>query len=399
MFLTVFCLFLGGVLWIRPFVLKIDMASKQQLLPLHSVEDFRDRAQANLPKQVYEYYASGATDEESLRENCSAFSRLLLKWRCLRGVSSVDMRTTVQGVGISSPICVAPTAMQRMAHPQGEVAMARGCASVGTIMTLSTWATSSIEEVAENAGENSLRWFQLYIYKDRAITRKLVERAELCGYKAIALTVDATRLGIRYADMRNKFTLPPHLTLANFAKSGKHATGVKGDSQSGLAEYVASLIDRSVCWDDIEWLKSITSLPIIVKGVMTAEDAHEAVRRGVSGIWVSNHGARQLDSTAATIEALPEVIQAVNGRVEVYVDGGVRNGTDVLKALALGARAVFVGRPSVWGLACNGEAGVRQVLELLNHELQVALILCGCRSVREVPESIVVHASRYRSAL
>eukprot|EP00117_Sycon_ciliatum_P048366 scpid76147/ scgid34442/ Hydroxyacid oxidase 1; Glycolate oxidase len=370
-------------------------------LPFQSVAEFEEHAKVVLPKQAYDYYSSGATNEVSLRENCQAFSRLLLRWRCLRGITNADLRTTVQGDAISSPICVAPTAMQRMACPDGEVAMARACARSKTVMTLSTWATSSIEQVAAaSAGDPaSLRWFQLYIYSDREITRRLAERAERCGYKAIAVTVDTPRLGIRYADMENKFTLPRHLTLANFDTSGAHASGVKGSSQSGLAEYVASLIDRSLCWDDIDWLKSITKLPIIVKGVMNAEDATEALRRGVSGIWVSNHGARQLDSTAATIEVLPEVVHAVNGRVEVYVDGGVRNGGDVLKALALGARAVFVGRPALWGLACNGEAGVCQVLELLNKELELSMALCGCPSVLDVPESIVVPAARYRSAL
>ena len=375
------------------------MASESLPPITRSVSDFQEKAKSILPKQVYDYYASGATDEESLRENCNAFSRLVLKWRCLRGVTDINLCTTVQGVAIRSPICVAPTAMQRMASPDGEVAMARACARSGTIMTLSTWATSSIEEVAAGAGPDSLRWFQLYIYKDRDITRKLVERAEQWGYKAIALTVDAPRLGIRYADGRNKFSLPPHLTLANFSSGGDHATGVKGSSQSGLAEYVASLIDRSLCWDDIDWLKSITSLPIIVKGVMSAEDAREALRHDVAGIWVSNHGARQLDTTPATIEVLPEVVRAVDKRVEVYVDGGVRTGTDVLKALALGARAVFVGRPALWGLACDREVGVQQVLRVLNLELEVAMALCGCVSVQDVPRSIISPAARYRSSL
>lgn len=375
------------------------MASTMSTLPgLVCLADFQQEAKRRLAKQVYDYYASGANYEESLRQNELAFSRLLLRWRSLRGFSKVDLSTTVQGQRISMPVCVAPTAMQRMAHPDGEVATARACGTLGTVMTLSTWATSSIEEVAAGA-PNTLRWFQLYIYKDRAMTRRLVERAEQQGYKALALTVDAPRLGKRYADERNRFSLPGHLTLANFDASDAHGSGVKSQNTSGLAAYVASLIDPTLCWKDIEWLRSITQLPIIVKGIMTAEDTREAVRRGVDGIWVSNHGARQLDTTPATIEALPEVVAAAGSRCEVYVDGGVRYGTDALKAIALGARAVFVGRPAVWGLACGGEAGVKRVLELLRDELSLAMMLAGCSSVSDIPHGLVVHQRRFRARL
>ena len=373
------------------------MAESMGTEPLVCVADFEREAKRRLAKQVYDYYASGANQEISLRQNKLAFSRLLLRWRSLR-CTDVDMSTTVQGQRIAMPVCVAPTAMQRMAHADGEVATARACGKLGTVMTLSSWATSSVEQVAAGAPD-TLRWFQLYVYKDRVLTRRLVERAEREGFKAIALTVDAPRLGKRYADERNRFSLPNHLTLANFDASGSHGAGVKSSSTSGLAAYVASLIDPTLSWKDIAWLRSITRLPIIVKGIMTAEDAREAVRHGVDGIWVSNHGARQLDTTPATIEVLPEVVQAAAGRCEVYVDGGVRCSTDVLKALALGARAVFVGRPAVWGLAVGGERGVQRVLEILRDELSLAMLLCGCPSVEDIPRGLVVHQSRFRSRL
>ncbi|KAE8600882.1 hypothetical protein XENTR_v10013437 [Xenopus tropicalis] len=287
------------------------------------------------------------------------------------------------------PICVGSTAMQRMAHPDGETATARACRAVGTGMMLSSWATSSIEEVAE-AAPDSLRWMQLYIYKDRNLTKSLVQRAERSGYKAIFLTVDTPYLGRRLADVRNKFQLPPHLRMKNFdteelAFSSKQGYG----EDSGLAVYVAQAIDPSINWNDIEWLRGITSLPIIVKGIVRADDAKEAVKRGVSAILVSNHGARQLDGVPATIDVLQEITEAVDGKVEVYLDGGIRKGTDVLKALALGARAVFVGRPALWGLAYQGEEGVKDVLNILMEEFRLAMSLAGCCSVSEIDKSLV----------
>lgn len=248
-------------------------------------------------------------------------------------------------------------------------------------MTLSSWSTVALEEVADAGGPSAPRWFQLYVYKDRDVTLELVRRAERAGYTALAVTVDTPILGRREPDIRNRFSLPSHLTMGNFVKKGgalSSGTKQAGSSGSGLASYVSQLIDQSLTWTDIAWLRSKTKLKIVVKGVMCAEDAVASVENGVDAIWVSNHGARQLDTTPATIEVLPEIVRAVAGRCEVYVDGGIMRGTDVFKALALGARAVFLGRPILWGLAHNGEDGVINVLKLLNDEFVLAMKLAGC---------------------
>ncbi|XP_048829916.1 hydroxyacid oxidase 1 isoform X2 [Brienomyrus brachyistius] len=287
------------------------------------------------------------------------------------------------------PVCVSATAMQRMAHADGETATARACRAVGTGMTLSSWATSTIEEVAA-AAPGGLRWMQLYIYKDRDLTLSLVRRAEKAGYKGIFVTVDTPYLGRRRNDVRNQFKLPSNLSMVNFespdlAFSSKENFG----EDNSLALYVARSIDPSLKWEDIAWLKSMTTLPVVLKGILTAEDAKEALKYGIDGILVSNHGARQLDGVLATIDALPEIVEAVGGRVEVFLDGGVRRGTDVLKALALGARAVFLGRPILWGLSCDGEKGVREILQLVREELRLAVALTGCHSLKEVSRSIL----------
>jgi (S)-2-hydroxy-acid oxidase len=305
--------------------------------------------------------------------------------RILIDVTSVDLSTTVLGFKISMPIMVAPTAMQRMAHPEGELATARAAAAAGTIMTLSSWATSSVEEVA-SVGPG-IRFFQLYVYKDRNVVAQLVRRAERAGFKAIALTVDTPRLGRRESDIKNRFSLPPHLTLKNF--EGLDLGHMEKTSDSGLASYVAGQIDRSLSWKDVKWLQTITRLPILVKGVLTAEDTKLALQAGAAGIIVSNHGARQLDYVPATISALEEVVQAASGRVPVFLDGGVRRGTDVLKALALGASGVFIGRPVVFSLACEGEAGVKKVLQMLRDEFELAMALAGCTKIKDINRSHV----------
>ncbi|NXS08773.1 HAOX1 oxidase, partial [Neodrepanis coruscans] len=273
------------------------------------------------------------------------------------------------------------------------------CQAVGTGMMLSSWATSSIEEVAE-AAPGGLRWLQLYVYKDRELTASLVRRAERAGYSGIFLTADTPYLGRRIADVRNKFRLPPHLRLKNFSSSDlAFSSGKDFGENSGLAVYVAEAIDPSVNWEDIKWLRGLTSLPIVLKGILRADDAKKAVEIGVNGILVSNHGARQLDgvpatvstgaSCAPTIDVLPDIVEAVEGKVEVFLDGGVRKGTDVLKALALGARAVFIGRPLLWGLAYQGEEGAKEVLQMLKEEFRLAMALTGCRRVEEIGRTLV----------
>eukprot|EP00243_Klebsormidium_subtile_P011910 TRINITY_DN6981_c0_g1_i1.p1 TRINITY_DN6981_c0_g1~~TRINITY_DN6981_c0_g1_i1.p1 ORF type:complete len:379 (-),score=103.07 TRINITY_DN6981_c0_g1_i1:388-1524(-) len=351
-----------------------------------NVMEFEGIAKKKLPKMVFDYYASGAEDQYTLKLNRSAFEEFRLKPRIMVDVSKQDLSTTVLGHRLSMPIMVAPTAMQKMAHPEGELATARAAAAMGTAMTLSSWATSSVEEV--NSVGAGLRFFQLYVYKNRAVVEQLVRRAERAGFKAIALTVDTPRLGRREADIKNRFVLPPGLTLKNF--EGLDLGKMDQTSDSGLASYVAGQIDRSLTWKDIQWLQTITKLPIFVKGVMSAADTKLAVRHGAQGIIVSNHGARQLDYVCATIQALEEVVIAAEGKIPVFLDGGVRRGTDVLKALALGAQGVFVGRPVVYGLASAGEAGVKKVLQMLRDELELAMALVGCPNVKDINRSIIV---------
>ncbi|XP_018325124.1 hydroxyacid oxidase 1 [Agrilus planipennis] len=360
------------------------------------VSDFEKEAFQNLPKNARDYYRSGAGLEKTLSENRNAFSELRIRPRFMRNVKTRDLSTTVLGTKVSAPIGIAPTAMQRMAHPGGECANAKAAEFHDVVFTLSTISTSSIEEVAKTA-PNAVKWFQLYIYNDRKLTLQLTKRAEKAGFKALVLTVDAPYFGIRLADVRNKFTLPSHLRLANFTE--ELATSVtsttEGYSASGINDYVNRLFDASLEWHDIEWLKSVTTLPIVLKGILTPEDAIIGADLGVSGIWVSNHGARQVDTTPASIEALPEIVKAVGHRVEIYMDGGVREGTDVFKALALGAKMVFFGRPAIWGLANGGEEGVKRVLEIIKKEFDSVMGLTGCSTVKDIQRDMVVHKNYY----
>ncbi|KAF7269085.1 hypothetical protein GWI33_017842 [Rhynchophorus ferrugineus] len=358
------------------------------------VKDFEEYAYNVLPRNALDYYKSGAGREETLRDNRRAFSRYKIRPRCLRDVLKRDMSTTVLGKKVSMPIGVSPTAMQRMAHPEGECANARAAQSMGTVFILSTIATSSIEEIAETA-PNLTKWFQLYIYKDRELTKSLVRRAEQAGYEALALTVDTPMFGLRLADMRNKFQLPPHLRLANFIGYKATVTNEEGKLTGSAMNDLGNLFDASLDWGDISWLKSITRLPIILKGILTVEDALLAAKVGVAGILVSNHGARQVDGTPASVEALAEIAPAVGDKLELYLDGGVSDGTDVFKALALGARMVFMGRPSLWGLAYDGENGVRKILNIVKTELDYAMALTGCATIEDIKRDMVVHESHY----
>lgn len=346
-----------------------------------SLDDFeRDAAEALSP-MVHGYYAGGAGDEDTLRENRAAFGRVRLRPRVLRRVGEISTDTTVLGTQVRMPVLVAPMAFQRLAHPEGELATARGAAGVGALMVTSTLASSSLEEVA-GAASGPL-WFQLYVYRDRDVTRRLVERAHAAGYRALVLTVDTPVLGNREREVRTGFRLPDTLPIGNLAGEGHHRLpGEEG--ASGLALYAHRLLDPDLTWEDVAWLRSISPMPVVVKGVVHPDDARLAVEAGVAGIVVSNHGGRQLDGAVATLDALPEVAAVAAPRgVEVYLDGGVRRGVDVVRALALGARAVLVGRPVLWGLALEGADGVQRVLELLQDEFRRALALCGVRSPDE----------------
>ncbi|MBM4409926.1 MAG: alpha-hydroxy-acid oxidizing protein [Chloroflexi bacterium] len=344
------------------------------------------RALDRLSPMARDYYASGATDEVTLRWNREAYERIALRPRTLVDVSARDLSTTILGRRHAWPVLIAPAAFQRLAHPDGEAALARAAAAEGVTVTLSTLSSTSIEEVAA-AAPGSPRWFQLYVFRDRVLTRGLVERAETAGYEALVLTVDAPLLGRRERDARNRFALPDGITAANLA--GALAAVSSDGSDSGLFQFFASQIDPALTWTDLEWLCSTTRLPVIVKGVLRADDAARAIEAGARGVIVSNHGGRQLDGAVASIDALPEVVEAVGGRASVLVDGGVRRGTDILKALALGADAVLIGRPILWGLV-DGEPGVRHVLQLLRAEFDLAMALAGSPSRATVTRDLVV---------
>jgi isopentenyl diphosphate isomerase/L-lactate dehydrogenase-like FMN-dependent dehydrogenase len=283
-------------------------------------------------------------------------------------VSAIDMRTTVLGIPVSMPILVAPTAAHCLAHPDGECATARAAGKAQTLMTASTESTRTLEEIAEAA--SGPLWFQLYMYTPQNVER-LIRRTEKAGYQAFVVTVDAPRWGPKERVLYADFHLPPHLSEANFAEDNPQVENVFGT------------------WETIAWLRSLTSLPILLKGILTAEDARLAVEHGAAGVIVSNHGGRQLDTAIPSIEALPEIVEAIDGRCEVYVDGGIRRGTDILKALALGARAVLLGRPILWGLAVNGAEGAYHVLELLRHELEVSMALAGRPALTSIDRSLV----------
>jgi len=351
-----------------------------------NVYDYEKIARDKMEQMAYDYYASGAHDEITLRENHAAYDRIKLKYRVLVDVSKRDLSTTVLGHNISMPIMIAPTAFHKLADPEGEVATARAAGKAGTLMILSTLSNSAVEDVT--AAATGPVWFQLYVYKDRGASQALVQRAVEAGCKALVLTVDAPFFGRRERDVRNRFHLPEGLSVENLVASGLGDLREKA-GDSGLAAYVASLLDQSLTWKDVEWLRSITDLPVLIKGVVRADDALRAINHGAAGIVVSNHGGRQLDTSPATIEVLPEIVDAVAGRVEVLIDGGVRRGTDVLKAIALGAKAVLVGRPVLWGLAANGEIGVSHVLEILRSELDLAMALCGCTSLDQLSDDLI----------
>uniref|UniRef100_A0A023F7T5 (S)-2-hydroxy-acid oxidase n=1 Tax=Triatoma infestans TaxID=30076 RepID=A0A023F7T5_TRIIF len=359
-----------------------------QLCCLH---DFEKLALTKLPKPAADYYGAGACGEHTLQLNKSAFQRLRIRPRVLRDITIRDTSCEILGSKVEIPIGVSPSAMQKMAHPEGECANARAVGEKGSVYILSTLSTSSLEEVAE-AAPDTIKWFQLYIYYNRDSTKELIKRAENAGYKALVVTVDANVLGLRYADTKNKFVLPPHLRLANF--SGKESE-MNATSGSALTSYTDSEFDSSVNWEDIKWLKSITNLPIVLKGIQTSDDAVIAATVGVEAIMVSNHGARQLDTAPASIEALPEIARAVGNKCEIYLDGGVRYGTDVFKALALGAKMVFIGRPALWGLACGGQKGVKKVLDILHNEFSITLGLAGCNSLEDITKTMVVHEDYY----
>jgi 4-hydroxymandelate oxidase len=348
--------------------------------------DLEAIAKARLPLMAWDYYSSGADDERCVRRNRDAFAEIALHYRVLVDVARRDLSTTVLGHRVAMPICVAPTAFHRLAHEDGELASVRGAGDAGTLFILSTLSNTRVEEVV--AAASGPVWFQLYVYKDRGATEALVRRVEAAGASALVVTVDAPLLGRRERDVRNRFALPDHLGIENMYAEG-YAPVRAAENESGLAAYFVSLLDASLTWDALAWLRSITKLPVLVKGIVRADDAVRAAEHGAAGIVVSNHGGRQLDASPATIEVLPRIADAVGGRVEILLDGGVRRGADVIKAIAFGARAVLVGRPVLWGLTAGGREGVATALGLLRRELDLAMALCGCASVADMTRDLV----------
>jgi 4-hydroxymandelate oxidase len=351
-----------------------------------NIAELEQIAKEILPTTAYDYYRSGAWDEVTLNRNRQAFERINIHYRILVDVEKRDLSTSIFGQPISFPILIAPTAFHKLAHPDGELATARAAIRSNTIMTLSSLSNTTIEEVS--AATNRTFWFQLYINKDRAFTRNLVARAEAAGAGALVVTVDTPVWGKRERDIRNGFHLPPGLSAINLLAADKDAE-IKGQTGAGLGQSFSWMLDSSLQWKDLEWLAGITQLPILIKGVCRADDAKKAVSHGVKGIIVSNHGGRQLDSAPATIEVLPSIVEAVASKVPVLLDGGIRRGTDAMKALAMGAKAVLVGRPVLWGLAAGGQHGVEKALSILRDELDLAMALSGCRNLSELTQDLL----------
>ncbi|HEX6227995.1 MAG TPA: alpha-hydroxy acid oxidase [Solirubrobacterales bacterium] len=349
-----------------------------------NVSDFERTAAEKLEPGVHGYFAGGAGDEVTLGENVAAWRHWRLRPRMLAGLDEWSTLSELLGGEVAAPILVAPVAYQGLVDPEGEVTMARAALAAGTVMCLSTLATKRPSEVAE-AVPGGRRWFQLYCFRDEGVTRALMDEAVASGFEALLLTVDAPRSGNRERDLRHGFQIPEEVGVPS-------VEAALGSSRAVTIEETFDLMEPALSWPHLETLAAEAEIPLLVKGVLTAEDAALAVEHGASGVVVSNHGGRQLDRCLASADALPEVVDAVEGRGTVLVDGGIRRGVDVAIALALGADAVLVGRPALWGLAVDGEAGAMRVLELLREELQLALALCGCASPADLGRSHVQRA-------
>ena len=355
-------------------------------MSLVNLADYEIRARESAEGSTLDYYDGGANDEITLRDNAEAFSRLKLYPRVFRGVGARDTSSTVLGTSARWPVIVAPVALLGMLSLDGEVPAARAATAAGSIFVLSTFSVTPIEDVV--AAATGQVWFQLYVYKDRAATEALVRRVEAAGCSALELTADTPILGRRERDVRNSFALPDGLWTPNLTADAGSSPPDPG-SDSPFAASIDALLDPDLTWDDIAWLTSISNLPVLVKGIVRADDAVRAVDAGAAGVIVSNHGGRQLDTAPAAVDTLAGIADAVGDRTEVIVDGGIRRGVDVLKAIALGARAVQIGRPIVWGLVVDGEEGIADVLSLLHDEFDMAMALCGCRSVSEITADLL----------
>lgn len=337
-----------------------------ELADMVCVTDFEHAARRCMSAMAWEYLSCGAADELSLRSNCSSFEKIKLKPRVLVDVSKIDASVQVLGQRFDFPILLAPVGLQRLYHPDGEVAAVQGAGDANATYTISSYSTTTIEDIVGSA--TGPTWAQVYLQPDRQFTRDFVQRAEGLGCRAICITVDLPVIGVRNRMERSRFAVPVELSVPHMMEN---------------------FMGSPVTWKDIEWLRTITQLPILLKGILDSDDAGIALGNGVSGIIVSNHGARDLDSTPATIEALPLIAEKVEGRLPIFVDGGIRRGTDVLKAIALGAKAVLVGRPFCYGLAVGGSAGVSRVINILRKEFEIAMALTGRTSIQQIDRSVL----------
>lgn len=389
-----------GPLGVMQFRLPQLSLRKRRLAKSATIEDLRRVAKRRLPRGVFDYIDGGAEDELTMAANSDAYRRLIFSPRVLRDVSEIDISSVLLGKKLTYPLVLAPTGFTRIADPEGELAVARAAKRAGLPYALSTLGTRSIEEVAE-VGSDRL-WFQVYTWRDRDLVADMVKRAGASGYEALCLTVDTAMLGRRERDVRRGFTLPPKIGISTLLDGVIHPAwawaflksepiifaNVAGDSSVGdgtdaisLAEYVGSQFDPALSWDDVDWFRDRWDGPLVLKGIQSVEDARIAVDRGVNAIAISNHGGRQLDSAPATLDLLPAIAKAVGGRVEIICDGGVRRGSDIVKAVALGANAVMAGRPYLYGLGAAGEAGVDQVLANFGSEMKRTMALIGCTDV------------------
>ena len=358
--------------------------SNEELSKLYRIDDFEELARERLSQMTFAYYAGGAGDERTLSRNRSAWEAISIWYRVMVDVSKRSPATTMLNMPLSFPLLVAPTALHKMAHCDGEVATARACGASGVPMVVSSLSTTSIEEICAAASSPIL--FQMYIGQDRGFLTDLVRRVEQSGCAALQLTVDTPVWGLREREMKTGFCVPPDMSIVNLERKGD---GPKGHTGVGIGETLGWTITPSLCWKDLEWLCGLTKLPVMVKGICRADDALTAVRCGAKGIVVSNHGGRQLDGAPPTAEALPRIAQAVASRVPVLVDGGIRHGGDILKALALGATAVQIGRPILWGLAAGGEFGVKRVIDILAQDFDRVMALSGCPTIASITRDLL----------
>ena len=377
---------------------------------IHNVEDYRGLAHKRLPRAVIDFIEGGAEDEITISRNRDSFENIHIIPRILTDVSVRDISTTILGTPVSSPIVLCPVGLATLAHPLGEVAAGIAAANKGIISTYSSSSSWNLEDIA--AASSGVKWFQLYIWKDRKLTAEIVERARKSGYQALVLTVDVPISARRERDLRNGFTIPPRPRINQigdlvqhfgwfYAQLKSEITGHKMSmgnftpenvgmrTRLKMLEVVNELFDPSITWSDVAWLKSIWNGPIVIKGIMTPEDAKLAIKAGADAIWISNHGGRQLDGVSGTIEVLPEIAKAVKGKTEIYLDGGVRRGSDIVKAIALGANACMIGRPYMYGLAANGAAGVESIIGILEIEMDATMALMGRPTIASLDSSAV----------